>query len=141
LGKNHLAAIVAITLGLFTGAGWRGRRPAWTTDARTGCKIWFPLPLLGTTQHGRVVRRWSSRSPGIERWFVDGQQVNQIEDDIMRAVPGSGRRHLHEWDQYVGELGNAALQRMVEAFSNGRGDRYEGDFTGGELNGQGTFIL
>lgn len=145
MDTSHLAGGVAMALCLFAETGLApAADPGWTRDARTGCKVWFPLPLLkdSATWSGACVNG-AAEGTGTERWLVDGQQVNQLVGRYHEGRPqGTVVATYANGDKYIGDLGTGGVPADGQGvYQWSGGDRYEGGFTGGVPNGRGAFTF
>lgn len=112
--KVVLAAALFLTAGLSSGFA---REPGWIVDARSGCRVWNPIPAVDDriTWDGPCVGGYA-QGHGTLRWY-------------------SGDKH-YETD--VGEFKTGKLNgHAVLEFTNH--SRFEGEFKDQRPNGQGTW--
>lgn len=118
-----LSPIAALALGLTLGLALAPPLAAqqgagWTTDPRSGCRVWKPFPHeVATTSWSGGCSNGLADGVGKIEWRNDKGQLLQSYEGPVKAGKAQGR-------------GKAVF---------GNGARYEGDFADGDLNGHGTY--
>lgn len=167
--KRVLLALAGVTflggpaLAQSAPAGAAALASTWTSDARTGCKVWNPQP----EPQERV--RWSggcrdgfASGPGVTEWIEHGLVTERTEGvRVAGHLQGKGVQTLANGDRfegawkddrkeghgsyvaadgrtYVGDFKQDQFDGQG-VMTDGRGARYEGAWKAGRRNGQGSY--
>jgi hypothetical protein len=134
--------------------------PGWTTDSKTGCRVWNARPLRSesVTWSGACGNGYA-QGQGVEQWYEDGKLGNRLEGEFHDGMIRRGNVTYPNGDHYDGDLNGGRSGHGIYISMNGvryegewrddkrngrgvlnwpNGDRYEGDFRDGKANGHGV---
>jgi hypothetical protein len=115
--------------------------PGWTSDPKTGCKVWNLDPHPNETiSWSGACKNGVAEGTGVVQWFWDGKPVDRYQGGYHAGLEnGNGVYVWANGDRYEGGyLDNRRSGRGSYAWASGM--RYDGEWLAGKAHGQGRAV-
>jgi len=113
----------------------------WSTDARTGCKIWNLVPQVDETMTWTgACKDGVAAGTGVLQWFEGGRLGDRYEGELVDGKQsGHGVIVSVDGRRYDGNFRDGTMSGHG-VYSYPSGERYDGEWRDGKPNGLGRFI-
>ena len=138
--RAPVMAALGVLLAAVPGAA-RAQLSTWSTDARTGCRVWNPAPLPNeTVTWSGACRNGVGQGAGVLLWIENGRLGDRYDGELRDGKQtGRGVITAADGKSYDGSFRDGTMNgHGIYTYANG--DHYDGEWRNGKPNGIGRFV-
>jgi len=119
----------------------RAQLSTWSTDQKTGCRVWNLAPQQAeTVTWSGACKNGVGQGEGVLQWYESGKPGDRYEGELRDGKQtGHGTITSVDGRSYDGSFRDGNMNGHG-VFTYPNGDRYDGEWRNGRPNGIGRFV-